>query len=107
MLNLDSLKVFLAVAEHDSFSEAGRQLHLSQQQSVRSFKLGTPTGAQLFIRQSRTVQLTEAGKCCPMARELLTSAQRVEQTILSVQGEVIGEMTVAAPRRQVNTCCQA
>jgi DNA-binding transcriptional LysR family regulator len=29
-----------------------------------------------------------------MARELVTSAQRVEQTMLSLQGEVIGEITI-------------
>jgi DNA-binding transcriptional LysR family regulator len=96
MLNLDSLKVFLAVAEHDSFSEAGRKLHLSQpavSQIIQS--LERQLGAQLFIRQNRTVQLTEGGQMLvPMARELLTSAQRVEQTMLSVQGEVIGEMTI-------------
>jgi DNA-binding transcriptional LysR family regulator len=96
MLNLDSLKVFLAVAEHDSFSEAGRQLHLSQPAVSQIIQgLERQLGAQLFIRQSRTVHLTEGGQMLvPMARELLTSAQRVEQTMLSVQGEVIGEMTV-------------
>lgn len=96
MLNLDSLKVFLAVAEYDSFSEAGRQLHLSQPAVSQIIQgLERQLGAQLFIRQGRTVQLTEGGQMLvSMARELLTSAQRIEQTMLSVQGEVIGEMTV-------------
>lgn len=96
MLNLDALKVFLAVADHGSFSEAGRQLHLSQpaiSQTVQG--LERLLGAQLFIRQGRVVQLTESGQLlAPMARELLTSAQRVEQTMLSSQREVIGEMTI-------------
>lgn len=96
MLNLDSLKVFLAVAEYGSFSEAGRQLHLSQPAVSQIIQgLERQLGVQLFIRQGRTVQLTDGGQMLvPMARELLTSAQRVEQTMLSVQGEVIGEMTV-------------
>jgi len=96
MLNLDSLKVFLAVAEHGSFSEAGRQLHLSQPAVSQIMQgLERQLGAQLFVRQGRTAQLTEGGQMLvPMARELLTSAQRVEQTMLSIQGEVIGEMSI-------------
>ena len=59
MLNLDSLKVFLAVAEHDSFSEAGRNLHLSQPAVSQIIQgLERQLGVQLFIRQGRTVQLT-------------------------------------------------
>ncbi len=96
MLNLDALKVFLAVAEHGSFSEAGRQLHLSQPAISQIIQgLERHLGAQLFTRQGRTAQLTEGGQMLvPMARELLTSAQRVEQTMLSIQGEIIGEMTI-------------
>lgn len=39
--------------------------------------------------------MTEGGHVLvSMARELLTSSQRVEQTMLSLQGEVVGEMSV-------------
>ncbi len=96
MLNLDALKVFLAVAEHGSFSEAGRQLHLSQPAVSQIIQgLERQLAAQLFIRQGRSAQLTEAGQMLvSLARELLNSAQRVEQTMLSMQGEIIGEMTI-------------
>jgi DNA-binding transcriptional LysR family regulator len=96
MLNLDTLKVFLAVAEHGSFSEAGRQLHLSQPAVSQSIQgLERQLSVQLFIRHGRTAQLTEGGQMLvSMARELLTSAQRMEQTMLSLQGEVIGEMWI-------------
>lgn len=41
------------------------------------------------------MQLTEGGQVLvSMARELLTSSQRVEQTMLSLQGEVVGEMSI-------------
>jgi DNA-binding transcriptional LysR family regulator len=96
MLNLEALKVFLGVAEHGGFSEAGRQLHVSQpavSQIVQG--LEKQLGVQLFIRQGRAAQLTEAAQVLvPMARELLASANRVEQTMLSLQGEVIGELTI-------------
>jgi DNA-binding transcriptional LysR family regulator len=96
MLNLDALKIFLAVAEHGSFSEAGRQLHISQPAVSQIIQgLERQLGVQLFFRQGRTAQLSEAGQVLsPMARELLASTQRVEQTMLSLQGEVIGEITV-------------
>lgn len=96
MLNLEALKVFLAVAEFGSFSEAGRQLHLSQpavSQSVQG--LERQLGTRLFIRHGRTAQLTENGQVLvSMARELITSAQRVEQSMLSLQGEIAGEMYI-------------
>jgi DNA-binding transcriptional LysR family regulator len=96
MLNLDALKVFLAIAEHGNFSEAGRHLHLSQPAVSQIIQgLERQLGMQLFLRQGRTAQLTDSGQVLvPMARELLTSAQRVERTMLSLQGEVMGEMTV-------------
>lgn len=96
MLSLDALKVFLAIAEHGSFSEAGRQLHLSQPSVSQAVQgLERQLGLLLFIRHGRTVQLTEAGHVLiSMARELLTSSQRVEQTMLSLQGEVVGEMSI-------------
>lgn len=96
MLNLDALKVFLAVAAHGSFSEAGRHLHLSQPAVSQIMQgLERQLGLLLFARQGRTVQLTEGGQVLvSMARELLTSSQRVEQTMLSLQGEVVGEMSV-------------
>jgi DNA-binding transcriptional LysR family regulator len=96
MLNLDALKVFLAVADHGSFSEAGRNLHLSQPAVSQIIQgLERQLGLLLFARQGRTVQLTEGGHVLvSMARELLTSSQRVEQTMLSLQGEVVGEMSI-------------
>ncbi len=96
MLNLDALKVFLAVAEQGSFSEAGRHLHLSQPAVSQIIQgMERQMGVQLFVRQGRAVQLTEGGQMLvSMARELLTASQRVEQTMLSLQGEVIGEMSI-------------
>ena len=96
MLNLDALKVFLAVAEHGSFSEAGRHLHLSQPAVSQIIQgLERQLGLALFIRQGRAAQLTEGGHVLlSMARELLTSSQRIEQTMFSLHGEVVGEMSV-------------
>jgi len=96
MLDLEALNIFLAIAEHGSFSEAGRQLHVSQSavsQVVRS--LEKQLELKLFQRKGRSAELTEAGQVLvPMARELISTAQRVEQTMLSMQNEVMGEMFI-------------
>ncbi len=90
------LETFLAVAECGNFSEAGRQLHLSQPAVSQIIQgLERQFGVQLFIRQGRSAHLTEAGQLLtPMARELLSSARRMEETMSSLQGEIFGEMTI-------------
>lgn len=96
MLDLNALNTFLAVAEYGSFSEAGRRLHLSQPAISQTIDgLEKHFGTRLFERSGRTVRLTEAGQVLkPVAREMLASAGRLEETMASLQGEVVGEMTI-------------
>ncbi len=59
MLNLNELVVFLAVAETNSFSAAGRELHLTQPAiSQKIENLEKHFSARLFHRERRAVQLT-------------------------------------------------
>jgi DNA-binding transcriptional LysR family regulator len=96
MLNLNELAVFLAAAECGNFSEAGRKLHLSQPAVSQNMEnLEKRFGAKLFARQGRSVRLTEAGQVLkPLARELLAAARRLDETMASLQGEVVGEMNI-------------
>ncbi len=96
MIDLNALQVFLAVSEYGSFSEAGRRLHISQSAVSQTIEnLEKRFGTQLYARQGRRVVLTEAGQVLkPTARELLAAASRLEETMTSLQGEVVGEMTV-------------
>lgn len=96
MLSLSELLVFLTAAETGNYSEAGRQLHLSQPAVSQTMdSLEKRFGTQLFMRHGRAVRLTEAGKVLkPMARELLCAARRLDETMASLNGEVVGEMTV-------------
>ncbi len=96
MLNLNELLVFLIASECGNFSETGRQLHLSQPAvSQKIDNLERRFGTNLFMRHGRSVRLTEAGQVLqPIARELLSSARRLEETMASLQGEVIGEMNI-------------
>jgi DNA-binding transcriptional LysR family regulator len=73
MLNVYELNVFPVAAETQNFSEAARQLHLSQPTVSQQIQLlERHVGAQLFQRTGRTVSLTEAGLVLvPLAREMV------------------------------------
>ncbi len=92
MLNLHELQVFLVAAETENFSEAGRRLNLSQPAvSMQIHALEVQLGVKLFHRSGRHISLTEKGQALvPMARDLLHRAIQVEETMLSMQGQVIG-----------------
>jgi DNA-binding transcriptional LysR family regulator len=96
MLDLSVINVFLTVAEVGSFSEAGRKLNLSQPAISQAIHhLERQFGVQLFIRQGRSIRLTEAGQLLQgFGQELLTNANRVEEMMHSLQGTVVGEMTI-------------
>ena len=62
-LNLNSLKIFLAVATSNSFLEASNKLYISQPAISKSIKnLEEQLGGQLFFRTKRGVILTDEGK---------------------------------------------
>ena len=96
MIDLSALNTFLTVTECSSFSGAGRKVNLSQpaiSQTIKNLEL--QFGVELFIRQGRSVRLTEAGQLLQsMSRELLAEANRLEENMNSLQGTVIGEMTI-------------
>ncbi len=96
MFNLNDLVVFLEAASCNNFSEAGRHLNLSQpaiSQKINNLEIHFDT--RLFERKGRRVQLTEAGQVLrSMAKELIGSAKRLEETMLSLDSNVVGEMTI-------------
>ncbi len=96
MIDLDLLQTFLAAAEEGSFSAAARRLRITQpavSQAIDS--LEKYLGTELFLRRGRSICLTEAGQMLlPLSRELLGSACRLEETMRSLQGEVVGELTI-------------
>lgn len=62
-MELRQLKYFYTVASELSFTNAAKKLHISQPPlSYQIANLETELGAKLFIRTSRSVELSEAGK---------------------------------------------
>jgi DNA-binding transcriptional LysR family regulator len=96
MFTLNELDVFLTAADLGNFSEAARRLNISQpavSQAISS--LERHFGMDLFLRHGRSVRLTEAGQALiPMARELLATAWRLDETMTSLQGEVVGDIDI-------------
>lgn len=63
MDNFNNLKTFMAVAQHHSFAEAARQLHVVPSVvAKRIAQLERSIGARLFERTTRSVKLTDSGE---------------------------------------------
>jgi DNA-binding transcriptional LysR family regulator len=94
MLNIHELEVFLAAAETENFSEAGRKLNISQPAvSMQIRLLEDRLSMDLFHRSGRHIALTEAGRALvPMARNLLEQAIQIEEAMASLQGEIVGQL---------------
>ncbi|HIQ06026.1 MAG TPA: LysR family transcriptional regulator [Anaerolineae bacterium] len=96
MLNLRGLEVFLAAAESENFSLAARRLNLSQPAVTQQIQaLERELGLQLFRRNGRRVKLSEAGQTLvPLAQDLIRHCKRVEETISSLSGQVVGHLII-------------
>src|SRR3990172_1473951 len=87
-MTLQQLHYFLTTAEHGSFSEAARALHLAQpslSEQVRQLE-GEP-GVEVFARVGRGVVLTEAGRAFrPEAERVLADLDRARDAVRGVRG---------------------
>src|ERR1700681_3471763 len=103
-MDLNALKIFLAVAHERSFSRAAAKVHRTQpavSQAVR--RLEDELGEQLFDRSSKTGTLTEAGRMLQNYGErLVRLAEETESAVRDLRdlrrGRVlIGANEAAAP----------
>lgn len=97
MLNTFHLRTFLAVVEAGNYSLAAATLHMtqpavSQQIHALEEQLG---GMKLFRRVGQRMVPTHAGEeLLPSARELVRLAERAEQTLLALRGQVAGRVAI-------------
>lgn len=62
-MELEQLRIFLAVAECSSFTGAAKRLFVSHSTTSRTVAaLEAELGVRLFTRDRRSVELTEAGR---------------------------------------------
>jgi DNA-binding transcriptional LysR family regulator len=87
-LNLNSLRLFLAVATHGGFSRAARITGVSQpaiSKAVRLLEL--QSGAQLLVRSASRVTLTEAGALLvEHAKALFAEERAAEEELEALRG---------------------
>lgn len=97
MLNLHDIHVFVEAALAQNFSVAARRLYLSQPAvSLHINHLEKQLGMELFRRQGRSISLSDAGRVLlPMAQEMLRQAKHIEETMWSLKGVMIGELSIA------------
>ncbi|EOW5855327.1 LysR family transcriptional regulator, partial [Escherichia coli O8,155:H11] len=88
--DLKLLRYFLAVAEELHFGRAAARLNMSQPPlSIHIKELENQLGTQLFIRHSRSVVLTHAGKILmEESRRLLVNAKEgANKQVISSQAD--------------------
>src|SRR5580698_6680359 len=90
-MELRHLRYFCAVADHGTFTEAGRRLHVSQSAiSEQIADLEREIGGALLKRTSGRTRLTQHGQLflAEARKTLLTADRALEITSRSLRGEV-------------------
>ncbi|MEM6665203.1 MAG: LysR substrate-binding domain-containing protein [Pseudomonadota bacterium] len=91
-LDTDQLKTFVAIAETLSFTRAAERVHRTQSAvSMQMKRLEDRLGMPLFVREKRTVRLTDAGEqLLDYARRILALSAEAESVLTesSLDGHV-------------------
>jgi DNA-binding transcriptional LysR family regulator len=96
MVDIKKIDTFLRAAETLNFSEAAKQLHMSQPTISHHIKtLEQEMGVVLFTRTNTGLQITEAGRLLlPWARRLLHDTNNMQAMMSSLQQDVVGELRI-------------
>ncbi|MEN5115122.1 LysR family transcriptional regulator [Brevundimonas diminuta] len=99
MDRLDAMRVFVLVAEEQSFAAAGRRIGLSPPVVTRAVAaLEDRLGARLLTRTTRSVRLTEAGaRFHADCRRILAEVDEAEASALGAHAEPQGRLAITAP----------
>ncbi len=99
MGELESIRVFLAVAAQRSFSAAARELSMTPTAVTRAISaLEDRVGAQLLLRTTRQVALTSIGAVyAARVAPLSTAFAAVSEEAHEMQGLISGPIRISAP----------
>jgi DNA-binding transcriptional LysR family regulator len=104
-MDLNALKIFLAVAHERSFSRAAAKVHRTQpavSQAVR--RLEVDLGEQLFDRSSKNGTLTEAGRMLQnYGQRLVRMAEETEHAVRELRDLRRGRVLIGANEAAVHT----
>jgi len=93
-----AMRIFVKVAETESFSDTARQMHMSAPAVTRAVAaLEELIGARLFVRTTRSVKMTEAGtRYCDDCRRILSDIAEAEAAAGGSYAKPTGTLTVTA-----------
>jgi DNA-binding transcriptional LysR family regulator len=99
MDHLQSMRVFVKVADLGSFARAASALDISNAVATRHVAdLEGRLGARLLHRTTRSLSLTEAGQVyLERARQILEEIEDVEQMVVARSHEPVGTLRIVAP----------
>jgi DNA-binding transcriptional LysR family regulator len=97
MIDLTRLRAFIIAAETLSFSEASKQMHLTQPTISHHIKtLERNLGVTLFERRGNQLVLTEAGTMLiPWARKLILQSNQIQDLMEAIQDSAVGHLRIA------------
>src|SRR5262249_37051967 len=97
-MNLQYLRVFLAVAEHEHITRASEELTLSQPSVTKTIQsLEREVGLELIERHGRRITLTYAGRVLHShARRIVAVEREMEEALTFLRDVEEGEVTLAA-----------
>ena len=96
---LESLKVFKAVVECGSFTQAAKRLNISAARVSKSIEsLELELGTLLFNRSTRHMLITDSGEqCYNRAIELIHQWQELKEQLLETHQSPVGKLRISAP----------
>ena len=99
MDRLEQMRLFIAVAEDESFAAAARRLRISPPAVTRAVAaLEASLGVKLLNRTTRSVRVTETGeRYLEDARLVLEAAQAADDAAAGINGTPRGQLAVTAP----------
>ncbi len=97
MVDLLRIETFLHAAENLNFSEAARNLHITQPTVSHHIKtLEQELGVELFERQGAAIKLTDAGRLLvPWARRVMRDSIEMQEIMESLKKGMAGSLQIA------------
>jgi len=97
MIDLIRLRVFIHAAESMSFSQAAKELHVTQPTVSHHIKtLERDLDRELFNRGGGSLHLTEAGRMLlPWARRLVRESYELQEMMASIYERIAGHLRIA------------